>query len=155
MYKKVIGLVLAGMMSLSVVGCGSNEVEYQEPQVQQEQTVDEINVLFNISEDLKFYEMIAESVSNSNTSTREGAKRSYDNCYENLQKLRSYENCYETGTLKKCLENMLISGMEMFDCIYQMDLYGAEKALSDVEINVNMYQQELDILTEKYCGENI
>ena len=41
MNKKIIGLVLAGIMSLSVVGCGDNEVEYQEPQVQQEQVVDE------------------------------------------------------------------------------------------------------------------
>lgn len=37
MYKKVIGLVLVGMMSLSVVGCGNDTVEYQEPQVQQKE----------------------------------------------------------------------------------------------------------------------
>lgn len=37
MYKKIIGLVLAGMMSLLVVGCGNDTVEYQEPQVQQEE----------------------------------------------------------------------------------------------------------------------
>ena len=41
MKNKVIGLVLAGILSAGMVGCGNDEVEYQESQVQQEQTVDE------------------------------------------------------------------------------------------------------------------
>lgn len=41
MKNKVMGLVLVGILSVGMVGCGNNEVEYQEPQVQQEQTVDE------------------------------------------------------------------------------------------------------------------
>ena len=44
MYKKVIGLVLVGMMSLSVVGCGNDTVEYQEPQAQQDETYQEPQV---------------------------------------------------------------------------------------------------------------
>lgn len=39
--KRVMGLILVGMLSVGVVGCGNNEVEYQESQVQQEQVIDE------------------------------------------------------------------------------------------------------------------
>ena len=41
MNKKIMGLVLVGMLSVGAVGCGNDTIEYQEPQAQQEQTVDE------------------------------------------------------------------------------------------------------------------
>ena len=47
MFKKISSLVLSGLISISMVGCGNdntNEVEYQEPQVQEEvenETTDE------------------------------------------------------------------------------------------------------------------
>lgn len=45
--KKVLGLVLVGMLSVGMVGCGNNEIEMQEPQVQQEENSEfnEYNIL--------------------------------------------------------------------------------------------------------------
>lgn len=45
--KKVLGLVLAGMLSVGMVGCGNNETEIQESQVKQEENSEfnEYNIL--------------------------------------------------------------------------------------------------------------
>lgn len=66
MKNKVMGLVLAGILSIGMVGCGNNEVEYQEPQVQQEQTVDEdltpqYKEEINKKEELEFARVVIEA----------------------------------------------------------------------------------------------
>ena len=159
MYKKVIGLVLVGMMSLSVVGCGNSEVEYQEPQVQQEQTVDNYNVLLDITKDLEYYNTLNEKCLSISESTdynsRVGIENAYNEFYNLLHELRDYENCYETNELKGYLLNALTSAVEMLDYMYQGDVYRAEKALTEFQKYTEMYCRECENLTETYCSESI
>lgn len=159
MKNKVMGLVLVGILSIGMVGCGSNEVEYQEPQVQQEQTVDEYQEKISIMEDLEFYNSLNEELLNivneSDYSVKEDVQRAYNKFYDILYTLRDYENCYETNELKGYFESAIISELEMLDCIYRTDIYGAEKSMTEFQKYIDMYCQECENLVEKYSGESI
>lgn len=168
MHKKLASLILSGLISVSVVGCGNNEVEYQEPQVQQEETYqepqvqdeDKLNkeeqekslIRLSILSDLVYYKNVADKMVNITNSLVDinDCITAYSETETILEDVKAYENCDETTDLKSYLVNMLISTIECIDYVYQNDIYKGEKALNDMETYRLKYEQELERLTEEY-----
>ena len=163
MYKTALSLVLSAILSLSLsmTGCGNDEVEEQvenNEQTQQEETIDKerIETMTNVTCDLMYYQSVAEKVKDAidTVETREDCVSAYTTLDATLEELRAYENCSETADLKNYLSNMLVSTMEGLDYMYQGNEYDAEKALNDVQTYSSKYQQEYKRLTEEYCADN-
>jgi hypothetical protein len=142
MRRKIIGLILVGVLSISMVGCKNNE--YQELQIQQEQTIDALSVI----KDLEFYDDICSRMLNatSKMETIEG----YNIGTEILNELREYNNCVETDELKNILLNAVVCFNETVVCILKGDLYNAQKLTNDFVMYTNEYQREINILVEEY-----
>ena len=145
--KKIISLVMVGMLSIGIVGCSEKE-DYQNLQVQEQN----INDNSEIKEDLKFYLEMCEELSNvatylDETNDKEGAYADFKNV---LRQLRNYDNCIETVEVKSDMMNATISAMEMINCMYKLDVCGVEKALSDFETYTQKYVNEYNRLKEEY-----
>ena len=106
--------------------------------------------------DLKYYENVGNKMADITDSI--GTTSDYVTAYAEteaiLEEVKTYENCDKTTDLKGYLVNMLISTMECIDYMYQNDVYGAEKSANDVTTYSNKFSQELNRLTEEYCGDN-
>lgn len=157
--KKLISLIMSGILSLTLlVGCEDNEVVEDNKQLEiiESKDQEEEQTKKLVMNDLEYYEEIVARMENETEylETIEECETSYMLICDILEELREYENCPETAELKGYLTNAIVATLEGIDYICQNDIYGAQKASTDLEIYLDQFEQEYDKLTEEYAYNN-
>lgn len=146
--KRIASIIASGLIVATLtVGCGNQDVEYQEQQIQQEQQVVDIE---QIRADLEFFDEVTANIQDitSITTYTEEDMITMKTLLENEQtKVENYICANESKLAKTRLEDCIrFNIMYLDDCLMGEFDKAEETVLPTVKMNIEMYNKALNDL---------